>query len=129
MDLDHHTGGTVAGWDHVLQSIETILITRLDTRVFRRDFGSDLAELIDAPMNDAGVLGLYVAVAEAIELWEPRFELTDISLEAAETGAVSIQLAGNHRPHAHLGDYSSVNDDARSVRLQADRVKLWRLVA
>jgi phage baseplate assembly protein W len=63
MDLNHETGAAVEGWDHVVQSIQTILTTRLNSRVFRREFGSEVPALVDAPMNDANVLALYVAVA------------------------------------------------------------------
>ncbi|WP_068305290.1 GPW/gp25 family protein [Pararhodobacter sp. CCB-MM2] len=129
MDLDHETGGAITGWDGVMQSILTILSTPLDTRVFRREFGSKVPELIDAPMNDAGILALYVAVAEALEKWEPRFELTDVTLEGAATGVLTLSLSGNYRPRAHLGDLSSVLDETRAVRIQRDRAQVWSLAA
>ena len=129
MELNHHTGGTVSGWDSVLQSIETILSTPHNSRVFRREFGSEVPALTDTPMNDRGLLTLYVAVAEALERWEPRFELTNVQLSPDASGRLVMTLIGNHRPKAHLGDLTSANDNTRTVRMMTDRVENWSLVA
>lgn len=125
MDLNHDTGGVIEGWAHVVQSIQTILVTRLNTRVFRREFGSQVPELIDAPMNEATLLSVYVSVAEALDRWEPRFELTDVAVEGSETGTFTMTLTGSYRPNAHLGDLSTVADSARTIRLMRDRVDSW----
>lgn len=125
MDLDHVNGGTVEGWAHVVQSIQTILRTRVNTRVFRREFGSDVGALVDAPMNDAGVLALYVAVAEAIETWEPRFELTGVQLDGNAQGQLNMILSGTYLPKAHLGDLDTVSDDVRTVQFSSGRADAW----
>jgi len=127
VDLDHYTGGSIEGWSHVAQSIETLLATRVNTRVFLRDFGSDVPTLIDTPMNDANILRLYVAVAEAIEKWEPRFSLTDVQIEPAASGNITFELKGNYLPDGHLGDIAIIADSTRSIRIQTDRVDNWRL--
>lgn len=129
MDLNHDTGGAVEGWAHVVQSIQTILSTRINTRVFRREYGSEVPALVDAPMNETSVLALYVAVAEALERWEPRFELTDVQVEGAATGVITMTLTGNHRPRAHVGDLTAVNDETRTIRVLRDRVDNWSLAA
>lgn len=129
MDLNHETGGAVAGWDEVMQSMLTILTTRIDTRVFRREFGSEVPAMVDAAMNDAGVMALYVAVAEAIERWEPRFELTDVQADAESGGSIVMKLVGHYRPAAHRGDLNTVSGGARVVRVLADRANSWRLAA
>lgn len=129
MDLDHLTGGPVEGWDHVVQSILTILSTRLATRVFLRAFGSDLPALVDAPLNEMGVMALNVAIADALERWEPRFELSEVGIEADEDGAVAMTLVGSYRPEAHLGDLTVVADGIQTVRIQSDRAEVWRVAA
>lgn len=129
MDLNHNTGGAVEGWDHVVQSIQTILATRLNARVFRREFGSEVPALVDAPMNEASVLMLYVAVAEALERWEPRFELTDVSVGGAANGVITMTLIGNHCPNAHTGDLTTVVDQIQTIRVMRDRVENWSLAA
>lgn len=127
MDLNHHTGAAVDGWAHVVQSIETILVTRLNTRVFARQFGSDVPSLVDMPMNDAGIMALYVSVAEAIDRWEPRFELTNVSFSSSPDGIMLMQLDGNHLPNAHLGDDTIVHDEKQVIRVQSTGVDGWRL--
>lgn len=129
MDLNHETGGAIEGWAHVVQSIQTILSTRLNTRVFRREFGSEVPALTDAPMNETSVLSLYVAVAEALERWEPRFELSDVQVEGAATGIITMTLTGHHRPNAHMGDLSTVDGETQTIRVLRDRVENWRIAA
>lgn len=129
MDLNHDTGGAVEGWAHVVQSIQTILSTRINARVFRREYGSEVPALVDAPMNEENVLALYVAVAEALERWEPRFELTDVRVEGAATGAITMTLTGNHRPNAHTGDLTTVADENQTIRVLRDRVDNWSVAA
>lgn len=129
MDLSDRTGTALDGWASVQQSIATVLATRLETRVFRRDFGSDLGTLIDAPMNDETTLALYVAVAEALDRWEPRFALTEISLVPDASGVVRMELHGSYLPRAHMGNDTPVEDGTRAVRLMTDRAESWRLAA
>ncbi|WP_375666036.1 MULTISPECIES: GPW/gp25 family protein, partial [unclassified Bartonella] len=51
--MDRTTGKPLTGIDHLRQSILDILSTRIGSRVMRRDYGSRVAELIDAPVNNA----------------------------------------------------------------------------
>jgi phage baseplate assembly protein W len=74
------TGRATSGLDHLYQSIEKILTTPLGTRLARRDFGSELPELVDAPNNPTTRVRLYAAVATALMQWEPRLKLTRVSL-------------------------------------------------
>lgn len=129
MDLNHHTGATVEGWADVLQSVENILLTRLNTRVFVRQFGSEVPAMVDMPMNDENVMALYVSVADAIDRWEPRFELTNVALSAGADGVIALQLEGNHLPNAHLGDETVVNDEAQIIRVQTTRVDNWSVAS
>jgi phage baseplate assembly protein W len=71
---DKNTGKALDGKAHLRQSITDILNTRIGTRVMRRDYGSDLPNLIDNPINDEFAVDLYVALAEALDKWEPRLK-------------------------------------------------------
>jgi len=105
--MDRRTGKPLSGWDHVLQSIEDILTTRIMQRVMRREYGSRLPRLIDAPMNDRVVLAFYAAAAEAIRRWEPRYRLRHCRIAAAGGGGrITLELSGIYYPRGHLGDYS-----------------------
>lgn len=100
------------GVGHVLQSIGVILTTRPGTRVQRRDFGSDIPGLIDQPMNEQTILALFVAAAEAIDRWEPRFRLTHIGVnQSGADGKLGLQLDGYYLPAGHQGDPRPVSSE------------------
>lgn len=89
------TGRPLDGEAHLRQSIADILTTPLGTRVMRRDYGSLLPELIDAPFNGATRVKLYGATATALMRWEPRLRLTRIELvPGSEPGAFLLELEG-----------------------------------
>lgn len=54
------------------ESILTILDTKKGTRVFRRDFGSNMMDLVFEPMTNITKMRVYRELINAIELWEPR---------------------------------------------------------
>ncbi|PTW53920.1 hypothetical protein C8N35_11540 [Breoghania corrubedonensis] len=112
--VDAITGQGLEGWPHVEQSIGKILTTRIGSRVMRRDFGSDIPLLIDAPMNDRVVLAVFVAAAIAIDRWEPRFALRSVAIaDAGPSGSIVLALSGTYYPRGHLGDFS-IEEDART---------------
>lgn len=86
LSLDRHTGKTLTDADHIRQSIQDIITTPTGTRVMRRDYGSLISELIDAPVNDALPLQLMAAIFDAIIHQEPRVTVTEIQLRRSENG-------------------------------------------
>ena len=68
--MNRLNGSTITAMEHIKQSIEDILTTRLGTRIARREYGSLLPELIDHPQNDATRLRLYAATVMALMRWE-----------------------------------------------------------
>lgn len=80
--------------EHLAQSITDILSTPRGTRVMRRDYGSDLPRLIDAPMNGETLVDLFMATAEALDAWEPRFRLIRVEVPAASAGSMELTLTG-----------------------------------
>ena len=92
--LNRHTALEIEGDAHLAQSISVILSTPIGSRVLRRDFGSNLPRLIDAPINGETVVDLYLATAEALEKWEPRFQLTRVQIADARSGHVELVLMG-----------------------------------
>lgn len=92
------TGKALSGIDHLRQSITDILTTPIGTRVMRRDYGSRLPRLVDAPMNRATLLDIYTATAEALLQWEPRFSLQTVTATAAKPGKIGLSLTGEYLP-------------------------------
>ena len=100
------TGRKLGGIDHLRQSIWDILTTPIGSRVMRREYGSRLFELIDAPFSSAVKLDIIAATAEAIMTWEPRIAVESVSLSSFEPGNIIIDLVGQYLP------------DGRSVTLE-----------
>jgi phage baseplate assembly protein W len=92
------TGREVGGIEHLRQSVRDILTTPLGSRVMRRDYGSRLFDLIDAPYSSAVKLAIIAATAEALIIWEPRIEVEDIVLRTYEPGHIIIDLSGVYLP-------------------------------
>jgi phage baseplate assembly protein W len=92
------SGQALTGIDHLRQSIRDILTTRKGTRVVCRDYGSRLPELVDRPINPAFEMDVYAATADALARWEPRFELTRVSITEADEGRIVLKLEGVYRP-------------------------------
>lgn len=101
------TGQVLDGLEHLAQSIADILTTPIGTRVQRRDYGSLLPELIDAPMNPANRMRLFGATASALMRWEPRIRLTRIDLTAGEVpGGFVLDLEGQRTDSAPSNEYT-----------------------
>lgn len=106
--IDAQTGKRLAGLDHLRQSIRDILTTPIGSRVMRRDYGSRLYRLVDAPLNRATILDLYAATAEALATWEPRIEVQEVRAAEADAGKVTISLRGIYRPTGQLVEMDGI---------------------
>lgn len=95
------TGRLITGTEHLQHSIADILMTRIGSRVMRRNYGSRLFELLDKPLNPNTVLQWTTAIADALERWEPRFKLQQVtprlrSQAEATQGKWWVELAGDY---------------------------------
>ncbi|PZP26682.1 MULTISPECIES: GPW/gp25 family protein [Pseudomonas] len=84
------TGRPLASSAHLAQSIADILTTPIGSRVMRREYGSYLVDLIDAPLNSATRLQAYAAVAMALMRWEPRLRLSSVLLTPSTTPGQAV---------------------------------------
>ncbi len=97
--IDKTTGKALSGLNHLKQSIIDILTTPIGSRVMRREYGSRLPRLVDAPLNSSTLVDLYSATAEALLRWEPRFKLMSVSAATAQsTGKIELNLTGEYLP-------------------------------
>lgn len=93
------TDGTrLSGIDHLRQSVADILRTPIGSRVMRRDYGSDLFRLADAPLNRTTILALIASTATALAKWEPRFKLQSVAASSPSAGVVVLDLTGEYLP-------------------------------
>lgn len=95
--MSRQTGRALSGVEHVRQSIVDILTTPIGSRVWRRDYGSRLPDLLDNPINAGTLLDIYTASADAIAKWEPRFHLKKIQWAELQPdyGFVGLVLFGD----------------------------------
>lgn len=100
--IDANTGKELSGIDHLRQSVRDILTTPVGSRVLRREYGSQLFALIDAPMNRSTVMDLYAATADALARWEPRFQLTKVQAAMPSPGVVVLDLTGVYLPDGRV---------------------------
>jgi phage baseplate assembly protein W len=108
---DENTGKALGGIAHLRQSIRRLITTPIGSRVMRRDYGSRLFQLIDAPLNASTRMDIIAATADAIKKWEPRFQLLKVDMTGDQTGLASISLTGKYLP------------DGQAVRLNNISVK------
>lgn len=88
--MDRTTGKALGGIAHINQSVDDILSTRLDTRFIRRPYGSQLRDLIDAPMHDGTVADFVFAVADALARHEDRIILKTVAFVMNAEGRLVI---------------------------------------
>ncbi len=96
------TGKHLSGLDHLSQSVRDILTPPVGSRVMRRDYGSRLYQLVDAPINQNILLELYAATAEALSRWEPRLKLQRVHARSARPGCVVLELTGEYMPGKYI---------------------------
>jgi hypothetical protein len=86
--------GTLTDEDHVWQSANDILLTPIGSRLMRRNYGSLVPDLLDAPQNDVTRLQLMSATVIALAAWEPRLALNTVNVSYSPTGAVTAEMSG-----------------------------------
>lgn len=74
----------VRGMDVVRQSIETILDTEPGERIMRPAFGCGLRRYLMAPNTLTTRTGMAEDITAALTTWEPRIELTNVSVTPDE---------------------------------------------
>lgn len=97
--MSSSNGRLLTDLEHLQQSLTDLLLTRVGSRVMRRDYGCTWFELLDRPLNPNTVLQMTAAVVSAIERWEPRFQLTELkpnlrSISDGVEGRWWMQLRG-----------------------------------
>ena len=99
MGMNAETGRELTGLEHLKQSIADILNTPIGSRVMRRDYGSRLFELIDAPINRSTVVDIVAETAEALMKWEDRLVVSavDVTGAVAVAGQIVLRITGKYK--------------------------------
>lgn len=97
--MDAATGGPLDGPEHLRQSIRDVLTTRIGTRVMRREYGSRVPDLVDAPMNEGLRVRIAAAGIEALARWEPRYRVRRLAVRGGgDDGRLVVDLDGEYLP-------------------------------
>ncbi|GAB7141313.1 bacteriophage protein [Deferribacterales bacterium RsTz2092] len=62
----------------------------------RRDYGSRIFQRIDAPLTGELVAEIYADVVEALFNYEPRFEVSAVSVVSVSGGKIELDLEGKY---------------------------------
>lgn len=95
--VDRTNGKRLSDTPHLRQSITDILTTPIGTRVFVRDYGSDLYKLVDNPQDESSRVRIVAATAKALGRWEPRLQITSIVVSYIEAGVFDLTIVGVNR--------------------------------
>lgn len=96
--MNRETGREITGVSHLRQSLQDLLTTRKGTRIMRAEYGSDLPELVDLPVNSELVIDIIAETAAAIEKWERRISVTEVKVTTITESRVELAVFGKYLP-------------------------------
>lgn len=92
-----------------------LLLTAPGERVFRPNFGTNIRPSLFEPMTDADIDALRTNIANQVDRFEPRVQLSDVVIEQdPDANTINIKLFGRF-----LLDQSALADDS-SLLIQLD---------
>lgn len=88
-------GRVLAKAEHIRQSLMNIFTTPIGSLVMRRDYGSLIPSLVDAPLNESTLLRIVHAAAEAALRWEQRLsKLLLVVIDVTSNGKLRLGIIG-----------------------------------
>lgn len=104
--IDGRTGKVLAGYPHLVQSLETIWMTRRDQLMMLLDFGSDLRGLLAEDLTPAIALQIYNELVASADRWEPEYRIDELQfVTMSETGLLALRHGGLYYPEGRFGNY------------------------
>ena len=94
--MNINTGRSIEDMEHLRQSITNILSTPIGSRIMRREYGSRLFKRLDAPLTGELLAEIYADVVEALFSYEPRFEVTNVSVVSMDQGHLILDVTGKY---------------------------------
>lgn len=107
--MNKASGKPLADFLHLKQSITDILTTPIGSRPMRRDYGSNLFKRIDAPLTGDLVAEIYADVVDALFNYEPRFEVSTVSVVSVGAGTLVLDLEGKYLPTGETVKLTGIN--------------------
>ena len=108
--MDRNTGKRIEGIPYLRQRMQSLLTMRFKQSIMRPKKGCNLYQLIDRPLNEAGVSELIFAALDAFDKPEDN-GLRDFDVE-------KITLTPNAQGRATFNVYGTYLPDDRAVELK-----------
>lgn len=100
--MNESTGKRIEGVDYLKQRIKSVLSMRFGSSVMRPLKGSRLPELIDSPMNQAGLFELQVAALDALDNQQDNglvdFAVDQVTVTPSSDGKAMFTVSGEYKP-------------------------------
>jgi len=112
--MNKSTGLALTDSEHISQSITDILTTPIGSRVMRREYGSEIFKLLDAPMNGTTKLRIMAATVMAIINWEPRVKVTAMGMDITYGGQMVLSVEYERQDGTRTKNNVDVNLGASS---------------
>lgn len=107
--MNRETGKPVSDADHLRQSIRDILSTRIGTRTMLRDYGSNIPELVDLPINQTTIAAIKADMINALNVWEPRMRVNRVVLsEILSSGSITFDVYLTYLPNGQVIELKGV---------------------
>ena len=81
-----------SGWPLIKSSLHIIMAWLMGQRFFLGEFGTHIHNLLDEPNDETTKNMLITFLDEAIQKWEKRVELLDITIDEPEIGKKKLLL-------------------------------------
>lgn len=94
--------------DDVAQAIRIILGTNPGERLMRPEFGAGLRDFLFEPINTSTMSLIEMRVRESLIDWEPRIDVLDVQVSAADRAQGKIQIEVPYRIRANNVHYNLV---------------------
>jgi len=125
VDFDRATGETLYGWAAVAQGVREGLLTDFGVRIMREYFGSLVPRALGRSLNQETILGLIASISAHIDLFEPRFKVTRVvPVSLTRLGALHVEIEGEYRPRALLGDMQGAGRQKVIVQLANGQIEV-----
>lgn len=125
VDFDRATGTTIYGWAAVAHSVREGLLTDFGVRIMREYFGSLVPRALGRNLTPPLLAGLNASIAAHIDMFEPRFKVTRVlPVELTRLGILQIEIEGEYRPRALLGDDQGTGREKVIVQLANGEIEV-----
>ena len=125
VDFDRDTGETLYGWAAVAQGVREGLLTDFGVRIMREYFGSLVPRALGRNMTPDTLLALTASISAHLDLFEPRFKVTRVMpTNLTRLGVLKIEIEGEYRPRALLGDDKGAGREKVIVQLANGEIEV-----